>query len=226
MAHIVKSRKMLISIVGRHHGEQLVAVSKAAGARGGTIAMGRTVGGGRIMQALSLADVDQDIVFTLMGDEAEAVLEAVKSASRESPKKLTGIALLLDAYGMILNVDQTQVQEHNSQMINSGRNIMESGYKLITVIINHGYADDVMAVARKAGARGGTILNARGTGTEEDVKFFGISLVPEKEMLLIVAENGKIDAIVEAVGATPNLCEPGGGIIFNMNVEQFIVLGK
>ena len=67
---------------------------------------------------------------------------------------------------------------------------MPSGYKLITVIVNSGYADDVMAVAKKAGASGGTILGARGTGTEEDVKFFGITLVPEKEILLIVSGRG------------------------------------
>ena len=81
---------------------------------------------------------------------------------------------------------------------------MNSGHTLLTVIVNHGYADDVMAEARKAGAAGGTILNARGTGKEEDVKFFGITLVPEKEMLLIVAENAKAPAILEAIqkGAT------------------------
>ena len=225
---MVKSRKMLISIVGRHHGEHLVAITKVAGARGGTIALGRTVDGNRVMQALSLADVHQDIVFTLMGDETDVVLEAVKASAKESYKKLGGIALLLDVSGMFIRVDQMRDLEQNSSYYktNSGRKIMESGYKLITVIINHGYADDIMAAARKAGAQGGTILNARGTGTEEDVKFFGISLVPEKEMLLIVAEDNKTDAIIEAVGATPHLCEPGGGIVFNMNVEQFIVLGK
>ena len=83
-----------------------------------------------------------------------------------------------------------------------------------------------MAEARKAGAAGGTILNARGTGKEEDVKFFGITLVPEKEMLLIVTEDSKAPAILEAIRKIPHLTEPGGGIVYAMNVEQFIVLGK
>lgn len=103
---------------------------------------------------------------------------------------------------------------------------MESGYKLIVVIVNSGYADDVMANARKAGASGGTIINAHGTGTAEDVKFFGITLVPEKEMLLIVSEQSKMRGIVEAIATVPTLSEPGGGIIFNMNVEEFILLGQ
>ena len=103
---------------------------------------------------------------------------------------------------------------------------MESGYTLITVIVNSGYAEAVMAAARGAGASGGSILNARGTGTEEDVKFFGITLVPEKEMLLIVSENEKVAAIVEAVSGVETLNKPGGGVLFTMNVDEFILLGQ
>ncbi len=103
---------------------------------------------------------------------------------------------------------------------------MESGYKLISVIVNSGYAEDVMAAARKAGASGGTIINARGTGTEDDVKFFGITLIPEKEMLLIIAEQDKVDDIYEKISEVPTLAEPGGGIFYSINVEKFVLLGK
>ena len=103
---------------------------------------------------------------------------------------------------------------------------MESGYTLINVIVNAGCGDDVIAEARKAGATGGTILNARGTGTKDDVKFFGINLVPEKEMLLIAAKKDMVDAIVKKIGEIPTLRQPGGGVIFNMNIEQFIILGS
>ncbi len=103
---------------------------------------------------------------------------------------------------------------------------MESGYKLITVIVNTGYGDDVMAAARQAGATGGTIISARGTGTAEDVKFFGITLVPEKEMLMIVASGDRVEPIARAIATVPTLAEPGGGIIFTTNVEEFIILGQ
>ena len=35
-------------------------------------------------------------------------------------------------------------------------------YEVIFAIVNAGFAEDVMDVARENGARGGTILNARG----------------------------------------------------------------
>ncbi len=221
MSQVFRPGKMLICMVARHRGEQIVAVAKAAGARGGTIALGRSTGDNPILRALSLADVTQDIVFTLLGPEARGVISAVIEAAEKFPKKLQGFAVVLDIEGML-----TRVPSPMLEVLETRSAPMESGYTLITVIVNHGYADDVMAVARKAGATGGTILNARGTGTEEDVKFFGISLVPEKEMLHIVTSREKADAIVAAVNAIPNLCAPGGGIVYRMNVEEFITLGK
>ena len=217
--------KLLVSMVGRNKGDALVDVTKAAGARGGTVTLGRGVAENRLLQLLSLSDMLQDIVFTLLRDEAEPVLAAVRKAYHSPSGKISGLALLLDVSGML-----TRANPHDHKPgcttpeIRSEK--MNSGHSLLTVIVNHGYGDDVMAEARKAGATGGTILNARRTGREEDVKFFGITLVPEKEMLLIVAEEAKVENILAAIRKIPHLTEPGGGIVYAMDVEKFIVLGK
>ena len=236
MANLCIAGKLLICMVGRHRGDLLVQASKQAGAHGGTVALGRTVNDSRVLQILALADVYQDIVFTLLGSEYDQVLKALQAAACEN-KKLSGVAILVDVAAIFVRGTAKESQAGCSQtgqaesqagqgQINARRENMDSGYELITAIVNYGYADDVMAVARKAGAQGGTIFNARGTGTEDDVKFFGISLVPEKEMLFIVAAKEKVQGIIDAVNNIPFLCKPGGGIVFNMNVEQFVVLGN
>lgn len=220
--------KLLVCFVGRHRGEMLVSIAKAAGARGGTIGLGRTSGDNALLRALSLADVQQDILFLLLGPEKDAVVTALTGAARENPKKLGGNAMILDVSGMMVrqaSADAPQ-QCQNAPADGDGRERMESGYALITVITNSGYGDDVMAAARNAGASGGTITTARGTGTEEDVKFFGITLVPEKDMLMIVVAKDKMDGILKAVCNVPKLCEPGGGIVFTQNVEEFLMLGQ
>ena len=74
---------------------------------------------------------------------------------------------------------------------------MNDSYEMINVIVNKGYAEDAMAAARKAGAGGGTIINARGTAKECDAKFLGIEIVPEKEMLLILVPKDKKDEIIK-----------------------------
>ena len=101
-----------------------------------------------------------------------------------------------------------------------------SDYSLIMFIVNKGYADELMTAARKAGAPGGTVLHARGTGKEEDVKFFGINLVPEKEILLIVAENSRSEAIIAAIKDVPELNQAGAGIAVKIDAQEFFVLGK
>lgn len=220
MHHVFRPAKLLISFMPRRRGDYLMEVSKAAGARGGTIALGRAMADSRFLQMLALADIDQDVVFTVMGQETDQVLTAIAEAARREPKKLSGLAILLDVAGMLFRVPGQELEEDSESDSD-----MKSGFKLITVIVNHGYADDVMAAARKAGAKGGTILTARGTGTEADVKFFSICLVPEKEMLMIIAETETVPDILKAINSVPNIRQPGGGVVFHINLERFMPLG-
>ena len=93
---------------------------------------------------------------------------------------------------------------------------------LITFIVNHGDAYDIMTAARAAGAKGGTIVNAHGTSREGDLKFLGMNLMSEKEMLLIMAEKNMAQKIINAVKDLPIFKKPGGGIIYTTDVNQFI----
>jgi nitrogen regulatory protein PII len=96
--------------------------------------------------------------------------------------------------------------------------------KLIITIVSRGYADDLMSAARVVGASGGTIINARGTGTEEDTTFFGIHLASEKEMLLIVADSQDAAKIIDVIKTQPVFSEPGAGIVFTLNIEESFLL--
>ena len=49
---------------------------------------------------------------------------------------------------------------------------------VILFVCNHGYAYEAMAEARKAGARGGTIIHGRSSISQEKQKFFGITIQP------------------------------------------------
>ncbi len=101
----------------------------------------------------------------------------------------------------------------------------KTNHLLVCVIVNAGYAEAVMQEAKKAGARGGTIINARGTGKEQDMDFFGIQIVPEKEMLVMVAERELAEKLVEVVKAHPLLTNPGSGLVFTLPAESCTRLG-
>lgn len=97
---------------------------------------------------------------------------------------------------------------------------MEPKMKLIATIVNRIYTEELMSAARQAGAQGGTIIEAKGTGTEEDATFFGIRLTPEKEILLILATVEDSPQIVETIKNQSVFKERGNGIVFTMNVEE------
>lgn len=94
------------------------------------------------------------------------------------------------------------------------------GYKLIAAIVPKGATGKVMDAARNAGAEGGTILLARGTGVHEARRFFGISLNTEREMLLILVEERKVRRILDAVVDAGRLDEPARGIAFVLSVDE------
>ena len=97
-------------------------------------------------------------------------------------------------------------------------------YELVLCIVNNGFSEAVMDAAKKAGARGGTVVNARGTGSKEAEKFFGISVQEEKETVLILVEAEKKNAVLSALYDEVGLDSAGQGIAFSLPVESVVGL--
>lgn len=93
-------------------------------------------------------------------------------------------------------------------------------YEVILAIVNDGYADDVMAVAREQGARGGTIINARGVAKEEAAAFFGISVHTEKEIVMMVVPKTIKDNILNAIYKEMGMAKKAQGIAFSLPVTD------
>lgn len=90
----------------------------------------------------------------------------------------------------------------------------ESMYKKLTVIVNRGMAEDVMDIARKAGATGGTILRGRGTASEMAVKLLGMEIEPEKELVMILLPSDLTEKVVNTLYNELKLDIPGNGVLF------------
>ena len=214
--------KLLISIVPHDSGELIADAAKSAGAGGGTITMGRGTASNGVLQLLGLGDTSKDIVYIIIKENLKAaVYDAIIKASEK--KAHFGVMFTLNTPDFIRagHLDEkSDVSKGDETMKN------ENNYQMINIIVNKGYAEDAMAAARKAGAGGGTIIGARGTAKEGDAAFFGMKIVPEKEMLMILVPAEKKDDIVAAITALPCFAEAGSGIIFCNEAQDFTVLGK
>ena len=95
-----------------------------------------------------------------------------------------------------------------------------NNHEVIFAIVNSGFAEDVMDVARREGVRGGTILNARGVAREEAAAFFGIAIHAEKEILMMVVEKDIRDNVLNAIYKEMGMAKAAHGIAFSLPVSD------
>ena len=92
--------------------------------------------------------------------------------------------------------------------------------ELIVAICEKGHTDSVMDAARDAGARGGTVIHAKGTGSKYSSKFFGISIAEEKEMIYIVAGENQKKEIMRAIMDNAGIDSDAHTIVFSLPVSD------
>lgn len=97
-------------------------------------------------------------------------------------------------------------------------------YEVIICIVNSGFSDEVMDSAREFGAKGGTVIRARGTANAEAEKLFNIAIQPEKEIVMILVESKIKNDILHGLYKSVGLDTPGQGIAFTMPVESVVGL--
>lgn len=100
----------------------------------------------------------------------------------------------------------------------------EQDYELIMSIVNTGFTDLVMSAAKKAGARGGTIFHGRGTGNKDISQFFGITITPEKEVVLIIVEKSICDKVLQEIYKDAGMESKGQGISFSLPIDDVVGL--
>lgn len=109
---------------------------------------------------------------------------------------------------------------HAEDEMSNKKQTEKTPMELIVTICNKGHTEDVMEAARGAGAGGGTILHAKGTGTEYAEKFFGISIVDEKEIIYIVSSKEKRNAIMQAIVDHAGAGTKAHALVFSLPVTD------
>ena len=99
---------------------------------------------------------------------------------------------------------------------------MTFDHEVIFCVVNAGFSDSVMDAAKEFGARGGTVIRARGTANAEAEKLFGIAIQPEKEIVMILVDSKIKNDILHALYREVGLNTPGQGIAFSMPVDDVV----
>lgn len=95
-------------------------------------------------------------------------------------------------------------------------------FQLIITIANSGHFDQVMEAAKGAGAVGGTVLHARSLASKETIKYLGITVQPEKDLVLILAKKENRLPIMEAITHEAGTHSQANGVCFSMPVNDVV----
>lgn len=216
----LKSRhlEMLVVIVEHNKASKVLHLADEKGVTASVAMLGRGTASRTIFDYLGLNDKKKAVLMLFGKTEEITDLADYLVEKLEMNKPNHGIAYIESAF----NVFGTEDNANGSENIKRGENM----YNAIYTIVEKGNADDVIEAAQKGGSRGGTVMHARGSGSEEARKVFNMLIEPEKEIVLIISEEAKTKDIVESIRKETGIEERGKGIIFVTNVEQTYGLAK
>ena len=206
--------QLLVVIVNFGQGSKVLSISRSQGISGGTIVLGKGTHHQPILEFLEIAETRKEIVMML------APMRLINPTLRELNRKMKlskpnhGIAFVIPVTELIGSKQyQTRASQHKG-----GVNM--TAYQAIFTVVDQGKGQDVVDTATKAGAKGATIIQARGSGIHETSKLFNMEVEPEKDMVLILVQHEILDDVIEAIKRDLHLEEPGHGILFVQEVHQ------
>lgn len=97
---------------------------------------------------------------------------------------------------------------------------LKQDMNVIITIVNRGFADKVLESAKSAGAEGATMFNARGNGIHETDTILGVSIQPEKEVVMIVVRKNIRKKVMRAICVDCGMNEEGRGLCFSLPIEE------
>ena len=206
---------LMITIVQRKYSEDMISYF---GQNGVSMTFGRYARGtatDSMLNYLGVAEKEKCIAFSML--PVELAMKVSKGLNKKI-KDSFSFAVPISSVGgknMMENLENTNIPQNEGQA-----NHYKFADELILIVINRGFVDTVMEIARKAGAPGGTVIHARGTGVGDAEKFFGVTVGAENEIILIVTEREKRDAIMKAVMENAGAGTPSGSVLFSLPVMK------
>jgi len=219
---------LTITITNRVASRRFMELFQQCGVHTVLTALGRGTASDDILIYLGLEATEKAVMFSIVTPEVRDILfrQLVDTLNITSPG--TGIALSMPLSSIggksalhyltsgVVTLPETTVPQNEEEE----STMKDAKYQLIIAIANRGYTDMVMEAARTAGARGGTVIHAKGADAENANRFFGMSIAEEREMLFIVAPTPDKNPIMQAIMAQAGMHTKAQTIVFSMAVDD------
>ncbi|MBR1931687.1 MAG: P-II family nitrogen regulator [Lachnospiraceae bacterium] len=208
----------VIAVLERSRERQLVSLYREQNVPLILTALGHGTATNELLDIHGLRATAKAIIFTVT--DAEQTKQLFTSAKRKLMIDIPGNGVMLSIPVKSVGGSRTLAFfTNNNETANKGTPNMQFAYEMIMVILNQGYTDVVMDAARAAGAQGGTVIHAKGTGTELSKKFLDVSIATEKEIILIASVANKKADIMRSIMEHAGPDTPSGAVTFSLPVS-------
>ena len=211
---------LMTTIVDRNQVRKYLHLYEEEGLQIMLVTLGDGTASGDVLDYLGLEATEKSVIFSVLTDENFYKTKKSLQKKLQIDAPGGGIAFIVPFSSIggkkalqFFTVGQDFQKEEESSL-------KDTTYELVIVIANQGYIEMVMDAARGAGAYGGTVIHAKGTGMEQAEKFMGVSLAAEKEMIFIVAKKEQKNDIMKAVMEQAGLDTKAKSIVFSLPVTD------
>lgn len=211
-----ESTVLMITILNRGNGKKIADLFSGRGVRLNFLALGKGTADSKILSYWGLGETEKDVLFSVMpGETAESFVEEL---NEKIGRPGSGIAMTIPINGAAGCREETLC---HTVLQKTGGSFMDQSFEhaLIVAIANQGFSDEVMDAAKAAKATGGTVIHARGASVKDAEKFFGITIQPEKELILILTKNEHREEIMRAIAREKGLHTDAKAIAFSLPVN-------
>ena len=211
LMHTIVSRGMLPKVLSFYQEMKIAA---------NLVTLGRGTAASEVLDYFGLEASEKAVLFSVVTDSAWQ--EVKKGLTRRFRIDVpgTGIAFCVPMASVGGRRELEFLTQNQDYRKGEESGLKNTAHEMLVVISNQGYTELVMDAAKKAGAGGGTVIHARGTGMEKAEAFFGISLASEKEMTFIVAKSSQKKAIMESVMREAGMESKAKAIVFSLPVTD------
>ncbi len=211
---------MMATISDRNQARRFLAFYREHGVTVTLITFGKGTAASEVLDSFGLEAAKKAILFAFVtGTEWKEIKSGLqKQIKIDIPG--SGIAFIIPLSSIGGKKQLEFLTEGREFKKGEESTLKETKYELLVVIANQGYTDMIMDAAREANAPGGTVIHAKGTGTEKAEKFLGVSIAAEKEMIFMVARNEGKNAIMKSIMEKAGIHSEARSVVFSLPVTE------
>ncbi len=211
---------LMMTVTGRQRMPDFIKLYKDKGLDVHTISLGHGTANARYMRLLALNETEKMVCISVVTGRKWLEVKKAMSVRLRIEAPGVGIAYVMPLSSIGGKRELMFLTDGQGYQKGEETTLKGTEQELLIAICNQGYNEQVMDAARAAGARGGTVIHARGTGQEKAERFLGISLASEKDLILVVTPTEQKTAMMQQIIHDAGPSTPAGAIVFSVPVSD------